>query len=258
MRVAEQRREHDRDLLARRLPAHIEALVAGRRHLGEIDRHAAELDAGGEALQQSPEHDEQRREHADRGVAGHEGDEDGAAGHDRQRDDEALAPPDPVDIGAEHERADRAHGEAGGEAQEGRHQRGVRVVARKERVRDLPGVDAEQKEVVHLEEVAAGDAQDGLQLVESRSAHIGLPTRRLPAIAMLRPARRSAKSLCATASRACVRGSERHDFQSSRTPGRVFATARVQRIASRPGGLGKSATIVLFMKDTVRSCLRPK
>ena len=43
----------------------------------------------------------------------------GAAGHDRQRDDEAFAPPDPVDIGPEHQGADRAHGEAGGEAQEG-------------------------------------------------------------------------------------------------------------------------------------------
>ena len=201
MAIAEQRGEHDRDLLARRLPAHIKALVAGRRHLGEVDRHAAELDAGGEALQQPPEDDEQRREHADRGVARHEGDEDGAAGHDRQRDDETFAPPDPVDVGPEHERADRAHGEARGEAQERRHQRRVGVVAREERMRDLPGVDAEQEEVVHLEEVAAGDAQDGLQLVESRSAHVGLPTRRLPRTVMLRPVRRSAKSSFATIGR---------------------------------------------------------
>ena len=83
-------------------------------------------------------------------------------------------------VGPEHERADRAHGEAGGEAQECRHKRRVGVVAREERVRDLSGVDAEQEEVVHLEEIAAGDAQDGLQLVETRPAHVGVPTRRLP------------------------------------------------------------------------------
>ena len=175
MREAEQRRKHDRHLLARRLPAHVEALVAGRGHLREIDRDAAELDAGGKALQQPPENDEQRREHADCRVARHEGDQDRAAGHDRQRDDEAFAPPHPVDIGTENQRADRAHGEARGEAQERQHQRGVGVVVRKERVRDLPGVDAEQEEIVHLEEVAAGDAEHRLELVEARLAHSGLP-----------------------------------------------------------------------------------
>ena len=61
-RIAEQRGDDDRDLLARRLPAHIEALASGRRHLRQVDRNAAELDAGGEALQQPSEHDEQRRE----------------------------------------------------------------------------------------------------------------------------------------------------------------------------------------------------
>ena len=172
-REAEQRREHDRDLLARRLPADIEALVSGRRHLRQIDRDAAELDAGREPLQQPAEHHQHRREHADRRIARHEGDEDRAAGHDRQRDDEAFAPADAIDVGAEHQRADRAHRKSRGETQERRHQRGVRIVAREEGVRNLPGVDAEQEEVVHLEEVAAGDAQNGLDLLQASLGHVG-------------------------------------------------------------------------------------
>ena len=175
-REAEERREHHRHLLARRLPADVKALVAGRRHLGEIDRHAAELDACGKPLQEPPEHHEHRREHPDRRVGGHEGDQDRAAGHDRQREDQALAAADAVDVRPEHERADRPHGEAGGEAQEGRHQRGVGVLARKEGVRDRSGVDAEQEEVVHLEEVAARDAQNGLELLEAIRGHSLPPT----------------------------------------------------------------------------------
>jgi hypothetical protein len=42
---AQERGEHHGRLLAGRLPADIEALVAGRRDLREIDRHAAELHA---------------------------------------------------------------------------------------------------------------------------------------------------------------------------------------------------------------------
>src|SRR5271165_5608436 len=41
------------------------------------------------------------------------------------------------------------------------------AVVGKEGVADLTGVDAEQEEVVQLEEIAAGDAQNGLQLVET-------------------------------------------------------------------------------------------
>ena len=173
-RIAEQRGEHDRDLLARRLPADVEALVAGRRHLRQIDRDAAELDAGRESLQQTPEHHQHRRKHADGRVARHEGDEDRAAGHDRQRDEQALAAADAVDVRSEHQRADRAHGEPGGEAEERRHQRSVGIVAREERGRDLPGIDAEQKEVIHFEEIAARDPQNGLDLVQSGLGHFGV------------------------------------------------------------------------------------
>ena len=170
-RIAEQRGEHDRDLLARRLPGDVEALVSGRRHLRQIDRDAAELDARGESLQQPPQHHQHRGEHADGRVARHEGDEDCAAGHDRERENKAFAPADAVDVGPQRQRADRAHRKPRRETQEGRHQRGVRVVAREEGLPDLPGVDAEQKEVIHFEEIAAGDAQYGLGFFETCLAH---------------------------------------------------------------------------------------
>ena len=50
----------DRDLLARRLPTGIEALVAGRGHFGEVDRNATELRARGKALQQTADQHQQR------------------------------------------------------------------------------------------------------------------------------------------------------------------------------------------------------
>ena len=40
-------------------------------------------------------------------------------------------------------------------------------------MRNLPGVDPEQKEIIHLEEIAARDAQDGLDLFQATLAHLG-------------------------------------------------------------------------------------
>ena len=178
-RIAEQRGEHDRDLLARRLPADVEALVPGRRHLRQIDRDAAEFDAGRKPLQEPPQHHQHRGEHADGRVARHEGDEDCAAGHDRERENKAFAPADAVDVRPEHQRADRTHRKPRRETQESRHQRGVRVVAGEEGLPNLPGVNAEQKEVIHFEEIAAGDAQNGLDSVEPCFAHRIPPSARL-------------------------------------------------------------------------------
>ena len=57
---ADHRGDEDRDLLAGGLPADVEALVAGRGDFREIDRHAAEFDAGGEALHQAADQHDQR------------------------------------------------------------------------------------------------------------------------------------------------------------------------------------------------------
>ena len=90
-----------------------------RRDFGEIDRNAAELDAGRKSLQQPAGDDDDRRREADRRVARRQGDDDGADRHDRQRDDQPLAAADAVDIGAEIDRAERAHQRADPEHDEG-------------------------------------------------------------------------------------------------------------------------------------------
>ena len=113
--------EDDRDLLAGRLPADVEALVPRRRDLGQVDRDAAELDAGGEALQEPPGDDQHGREESDRLVARHDRDRERADRHQRQRQQEPAAPPDVVDVGAEDDRAERPHQEPGAERHEREH-----------------------------------------------------------------------------------------------------------------------------------------
>ena len=158
---ADGRGHENRDLLACGLERGVEALVAGGRNLGKIDRNAAEFDAGGEALQQATDEDDDRRGNADRGIGRTERDGDGADRHDRQGHDQALAAADLVDIGAEHDGADRAHQGAEPEHAEGVEKGGGFIVRRKERGGDVAGIEAEQEEVELLEEIAAGRAENG-------------------------------------------------------------------------------------------------
>ena len=138
-----------------------------RRDLDEVDRHAAEFDAGRKALRQAAEQnhhgrdiDEVRRHGRELPVGRCHGDDDRADRHDGQGRDQASAAPDPVDIGAEHERAERTHEKAGAEGHERQEQPADVVVDRKERVADRLGEQAEQEEVEHLQEIAARDLDD--------------------------------------------------------------------------------------------------
>ena len=74
---ADDRSDENRDLLAGGLERGVEAPVAGRGNLGEIDRHAAKFDAGGKALQQPADQHDDRRGDADAGI--------GRADRDRHR-----------------------------------------------------------------------------------------------------------------------------------------------------------------------------
>jgi len=85
----------------------------------------------------------------------------GADRHDRQRDDQAQTAADPVDIGAQHDRADGAHQGAEPEYAEGVEQCGRLVFGRKERLGNVGCIKAEQEEVELFEEIAAGRAQNG-------------------------------------------------------------------------------------------------
>jgi hypothetical protein len=114
-------------------------------------------------LQQAARQHQRRRQVADGGVARHAGDQQGAGGHQRQCDDQALAAADAVDVGAEDDGAERAHQETGAEGHEGQHQRGDLVVRGEEGLGDGVGVKAEQEEIEHLHEVAADDAEHGAE-----------------------------------------------------------------------------------------------
>ena len=156
--------EDHRHLLAARLPRGEEALVAWSGDLRQVHGNPAQLDAGGKALQQPAEQDQERRHDSEDRVAGDHGDGERAHGHQRKRQDEPLAAPVMVDVGAQHERAQGPHEKAGAEGGERGHQRGEFALAGEELRGDGLGVVAVHHEVVHLEEVAAGDADDGADL----------------------------------------------------------------------------------------------
>src|SRR5689334_12014167 len=63
-----------------------------------------------------------------------------------------------IDVGAQHDSAERTHQEARAERRKGKHQGREFAAARKESLRDRRRIVAEDHEVVHLEEVSAGYA----------------------------------------------------------------------------------------------------
>ncbi len=172
---ADDGRDEDGDLLAGRLKRGVEATITGGRDFGKINRYAAEFDSGGEALYQSADQHNDRRRNADRRKGRAEGDHHGAKRHERKRNDQALPAADPVDIGAEHDGADRAHQRTKPEYAVGIEQGRGLVRGRKERLRDILCVEAEQKEIELLEEIAAGCSEDG---ANSRFEHNGRRTGR--------------------------------------------------------------------------------
>lgn len=159
--VADDGGRHDGHLLTPGLPRDVEALIARCGHLGEIDGDAAELDAGRKPLQEPPDQNQEGGEKTYGLVGGYERDQNRAKRHDAQCCNETLAASDPVDIGAEEDRAERSHQKACAERHEGQHQ-GRELIARgKEGLGYVAGVESEQEEVEHLEEVAARHPQDG-------------------------------------------------------------------------------------------------
>jgi hypothetical protein len=162
-RKADDGRDQDSHLLARRLERGVEALVAGRRNLGQIDRDAADLDTGGEALQQSTQKNDDRRHDPDARIGGTDRDQHRSHRHDRKGDDQPFAAADPIDIGAEYDGADGAHQRAQPERGKGQHQPGGVVPGRKEGFGDIGCIETEQEEIELLEKVAAGRPENGAE-----------------------------------------------------------------------------------------------
>jgi hypothetical protein len=113
--IAQQGGDNDCDLLAGGLPGYVKTLVPRGCHLGQVDRHAAKLDASREALQQASYQHQKRSRDTDRGIGRHERDQDRPHGHDRQRDNQAPPAADTIHIGAEHDGAQGSHQKSGAE-----------------------------------------------------------------------------------------------------------------------------------------------
>jgi hypothetical protein len=155
---AQEGRGHHRHLLAGRLKAHVKALVTGGGDLREIDGHAPQLHPRREALDQAPEQHQQRREEADGGISRRHRDGERAGGHQPQGQQEAGPAPPAVDVRSQDDGADGAHEEGGSVGREGQEERGRLVALGEIGTADGGGEVAEHHEVVHLQEVAAGDA----------------------------------------------------------------------------------------------------
>ncbi|MGY3424248.1 hypothetical protein ACVWZW_004723 [Bradyrhizobium sp. F1.13.4] len=108
-KISDKSRDKDRNLLARGLKRCVKTAVARSGNLGEVDGNAANLNAGRKSLQQPSEQHDHGCGNADRRVAGTKGDDDGANGHDRKRDHQALPTANLVNIGSKHDRANRSH-----------------------------------------------------------------------------------------------------------------------------------------------------
>ena len=101
------------DALARELPACNEAAPA-RHVLDQEGGRAAELAAGGKALNQARDDDEQRRQHADLVEGRHATDRERADGHHRNRKQQRRLAAVAVGVGTEQDAADRPRQEGQG------------------------------------------------------------------------------------------------------------------------------------------------
>jgi hypothetical protein len=82
---------------------------------------------------------------------------------------ERGAPAHPVAIGAEHDRADRAHQERRAERREGAEHRSVRIKGAADRDREI----AVDREVEELEEIADGAGQDRAPADRGEAGKVG-------------------------------------------------------------------------------------
>ena len=127
---------------------------------GSADRFAA----GGEALAQSGEDEQDGREPADLVEAGQDADESGADADEEDRDRQRLAPADLVTEGTEEQPAQGAHDEGDAEGGEDDEQSGDFVAVGEEVFGEDDGREAVEREVVELDELADAAAVEHLLL----------------------------------------------------------------------------------------------
>ena len=159
-RKAHRRRDHNGDLLATRLPAGVETLAARRGDLRQINRNPAQLGACRKALQQAAGQHQQRRPQANALIRRDQHNQKGSGGHNRQGDDQPFTATHFINVSPQHNGPDRTHQKARAKDGEGHHQRRKFTACREERVGDVGGIKAEQKEVELLKKVARRDAEN--------------------------------------------------------------------------------------------------
>ena len=99
-------------------PGGVVAALAWRRVLGDVDRRAAVLAAQCQALHQAKPDQHHGCQDAPLRVGGQDADEEGPHAHQRHGDQEGIFPADDVADASEQQRAERAHGETGGEGEQ--------------------------------------------------------------------------------------------------------------------------------------------
>ncbi len=131
--------------------AGVEAAVFVGRVLGHISRRAAVFAAQGQPLQHAQGDQDDRRRHADAGVAGQHTDQEGRQAHDDDGDEEGVFAAHQVAEAAEHQGAEGAYREARGEGQQGGDVGAGFVEAGEELLGDDRRQRAVEVEVVPLE-----------------------------------------------------------------------------------------------------------
>ncbi len=159
-------RQHqpERDELARDhahlQEADVEAAPVRRCDLAQVGRAGAVLAAHAEALQEPRGDEQRRREHADRRVAGRDGDQHRARAHREHRFRQRGLAPVPVRVQADEPASRRPRDVADRRDRRGIHQLHGRPVGGKERRREIDREDAVCEEVVPLDQVAGEPADD--------------------------------------------------------------------------------------------------
>ncbi|MCY1529257.1 hypothetical protein D9M68_643910 [compost metagenome] len=199
----EQRAEQQPGGGARRHQAGVEAALVFRCVLGEEGRRAGVLTGGREALHQADHQQQRRGDQADLCIGGQQGDAEGRAGHDQDRQREGVAPAEAVADMAPDDAADGADDERQGEHREGGEQAGGLVGLREEHHGDDRGEVAVGGVVEPFDEVAhegggSGPAQDAAFLGDGGHGRLAIGHGLLGQAHCAPPRQRSARCACAS------------------------------------------------------------
>ena len=131
-----------------------------RRGLDHVGERTGQLAAEAEALHQAQRHHQRARRNAPLGMRRNESHTQRGARHHEHRPEEHTPPTVTIPVVTEDDTAEGPDQVAGGKGRERRHQRDQQRAARKNRVGDVAGEDAENDEIVELERAAKAGEQD--------------------------------------------------------------------------------------------------